>query len=169
MKKLLVTALLALPLLTASLTAQAKDLHHRLGIGYADQTGVNVPSLRAKYFMSSDFAVSADLGIKTGDRNSAFGLMVKAYKTIFPEDNLNFYFGGGAGLVSQKKPSPEGDGKNNSGFSLMAFAGVEFFIPGIDSVGITFETGVGIVSIRSDTSFRTIADSPVTGGMVFYF
>jgi hypothetical protein len=165
----LVATLFILPLLLPAVSP-AKDLNHRLGVGYGDQTGVNVPSLRAKYFVDRDFALSADLGIQTGDNDSAFGLLVKAYKTIFPEDNLNFYLGGGAGLVSQKlSKSNGGDGTNNSGFELMAFAGAEFFLPGLDSIGISFEAGFGVLSIRSDTSFRTIADSPLKAGMVFYF
>lgn len=165
LKKLLLTFIFILPSFCF-----AKDLNHRLGVGYAEQTGVEVPSLRAKYFLQPDLALSADVGIQTGDKDSAFGLLVKIYKTIFPEDNLNFYFGGGVGLISQKISAAHGgSGKNDSGFSLTAFAGTEFFIPGIDSVGISFEAGVGVVSIRSDTNFRTIADSPIKAGMVFYF
>jgi hypothetical protein len=151
-------------------TAHAKDLTHRLGVGYANQMSVEAPSLSAKYWLDSNMGFSADLGIKTGDSDSAFGIMVKAYKVIFPEENLNFYMGGGAGLISQKISTANGgDGQNDSGFELMTMIGAEFFLPGLESLSFTFEAGVGVISIRSDSEFRTIGHSPVNAGMLFYF
>jgi hypothetical protein len=161
--------IIALVLLFSS-ASFAKDLNHRLGIGYADQMAVDVPSISAKYWTSPDLGFSADLGIKTGDTDSAFGILVKAYKVIFPEENMNFYMGGGAGLISQKISTAKGgDGKNDSGFELMAFIGAEFFLPGLESLALSFEAGVGVVSIRSDSEFRTIGHSPLNAGMIFYF
>ena len=148
----------------------AKDLTHRLGVGYADQMGVEVPSLSVKYWTNSELGFSADLGLKTGNADSAFGILVKAYKVIFPEENLNFYMGGGAGLISQKISTANGgDGNNDSGFELMGFVGAEFFLPGLESLSFSFEAGVGVISIRSDTEFRTIGHSPLNAGMTFYF
>lgn len=164
MKKnfLIITALV---LFMCSPSAYSKEMTQRLGIGYADQLSVNTPSISAKYYATPTMAYSLDLGLQTGDDDSAFGLLAKVYKTIFPEDNLNFYMGGGAGLISQKINS----GDNDSGFDLMAFVGVEFFLPGIDSVGFNFEAGIGIQSISSDTEFRTVGHSPIKAGMYFYF
>jgi hypothetical protein len=154
----------------ASTICQAKDLTHRLGVGYADQTGVDAPSLQGKYWISPELGFSVDLGINTGGNDSAFGLLAKAYKVIFPEENLNFYMGGGAGLISEKlSVASGGDGKNNSGFELMTFIGAEFFLPGLESLAFSFEAGVGVISIRSDSEFKTIGHSPLNAGMVFYF
>ena len=151
-------------------TVQAKDLNHRLGVGYANQMSVNAPSLQGKYWVSPELGFSADFGIQTGGDDSAFGLLVKAYKVIFPEENLNFYMGGGAGLISQKiSVANSGSGTNDSGFELMTFVGAEFFLPGLESLAFSFEAGVGVVSIRSDSEFRTIGHSPLNAGMVFYF
>ncbi len=166
MKQLFVCA----AVLLVSTTTFAKDLTHRLGVGYANQMAVEVPSLSVKYWANSELGFSADLGIKTGGDNSAFGILVKAYKVIFPEENLNFYMGGGAGLISQKISTAHGgSGNNDSGFELMAFLGAEFFLPGLDSLSFTLEAGVGVVSIRSDSEFRTIGHSPLNAGMLFYF
>jgi len=60
-------------------------------------------------------------------------------------------------------------GVNNSGFEMSAYAGGEFFLPGLDSLGITFEAGIGITSLSNGVNFRTIADSPLRAGMIFYF
>ncbi|MES2767630.1 MAG: organic solvent tolerance protein [Bdellovibrionota bacterium] len=166
MKQIILIAALVL----LSTSAFAKDLNHRLGIGYANQMSVDVPSIQAKYWVDPDLGFSVDLGIKTGDAESAFGIMAKAYKVIFPEENLNFYMGGGAGLISQKiSVAKGGDGKNDSGFELMTFVGAEFFLPGLESLAFSFEAGVGVVSIRSDSEFRTIGHSPLNAGMIFYF
>ena len=148
-----------------SISAFAKDMTQRLGVGYADQLSIETPSISAKFHASQNTAYSLDLGLQTGDNDSAFGLLAKVYRTIFPEDNLNFYMGGGAGLISQKING----GDNDSGFELLAFVGVEFFLPGIDSLGFNLEAGVGVTSISSDTEFRTIGHSPLKAGMYFYF
>lgn len=162
--------IIAVALILLSSNVFAKDLNKRLGVGYADQMAVDVPSLSAKYWTSPELGFSADLGIKTGDADSAFGILVKVYKVIFPEENLNFYMGGGAGLISQKISTAKGgDGKNDSGFELMSFVGAEFFLPGLESLSLSFEAGVGVVSIRSDSEFRTIGHSPLNAGMTFYF
>lgn len=170
MKKNISALALALLLVLSGTSVFAKDLTHRMGVGYANQMAVDVSSLSVKYWSNADLGFSADLGIKTGDSDSAFGLMVKAYKVIFPEENLNFYMGGGAGLISQKISTTNGgDGENDSGFELMAMIGAEFFLPGLDSLAFSFEAGVGVVSIRSDSEFRTIGNSPINAGMIFYF
>jgi hypothetical protein len=165
-----IIAALALVLLVFTTTSHAKDLTHRLGVGYANQMAVEVPSLHAKYWLDSTLGFSADMGIQTGDSDSAFGIMVKAYKVIFPEENLNFYMGGGAGLISQKISTANGgNGQNDSGFELMTMIGAEFFMPGLESLSFSFEAGVGVASIRSNTEFRTIGNSPLKAGMTFYF
>lgn len=144
--------------------AWSKDLANRLGLGYSDQFSTDLPSLTAKYFPSNELGLSAAMGINTGPGNSKFGLLFKVQRVIFPEDNLNFYMGAGAGLLSTKV-----DTKNESGFELMGFAGAEFFLTGMDSLGISFEAGVGITSVSSGVTFRTIGDHPLRAGLIFYF
>jgi hypothetical protein len=155
--------------------SQAKDMTSRLGVGYSNSFGVssNMPSLAVKYYSSQDLALSAALGIDTNTTNSTsgnsnFGFGAKIYKTIFPEDNLNFYMGAGAGLISSS-PASGGSGSTSSGFELSGFAGVEFFVPGLDSMGFNFQAGVGVVSTSAGVRFRTIGETPLTAGMYFYF
>ena len=145
--------------------AQSKNLHQRLGVGYANQFSEDLPSLAVRYWPSPKMGVGAHLGVDTQDNNSRFGFMGKIYRIIFTEDNMNFYMGSGAALISFENA----DGKNQSGFELNGFVGAEFFLPGLDSLGFSFEAGVGVASISSDVRFRTIADSPINAGIVFYF
>lgn len=152
-------------LLLLSSGVQAKDLANRLGIGFSNQFHENLPSLAVKYYSSTEMAFSAALGVDTQKDNSRFGFLVKMYRSMgegFMEENLNFYMGGGAGIISV-----ENSGDNNSGFELMGFTGAEFFLPGLDSLGFMFEAGVGVTSISSHVRFRTVGG--VNAGMVFYF
>jgi len=146
------------------LISEARDLNHRLGVGYSDQFSMSIPSLAVRYYSAPDIGLSLHLGVNTESDNSKFGFGGKFYKIIFPEDNMNFYMGAGASLLSTKIA-----GVNNSGFEISAFCGGEFFIPGLDSLGISFEAGVGIVSLSNGVNFRTIADHPLKAGMIFYF
>lgn len=148
-----------------SFSATAKDLGNRLGLGYKDQFSNNVPGIAIQYYPDREFGLAAVLGLDTAQDNSKFGLMLKAMRVVFEEDNMNFYMGGGAGLISTETSA----NNNQSGFELNGFAGVEFFLAGLDSLGFSLETGVGISSIESETRFRTIGDSPLRAGATFYF
>jgi hypothetical protein len=151
--------------LTLSIPAHAVDLTHRLGVGYADQfSDWSLPSIAVRYYTQSDLGFGANLGVRTRDNSSFFGLGVKMMKVIFPEDKMNFYMGAGAALLSSKVATV-----NDSGFELTAFAGGEFFLPDLPSLGLSFETGVGITSLSNGVSFRTIGDHLFKAGMVFYF
>lgn len=151
-------------ILAVAFTANAKDLTHRLGVGYKNQFYMNAPAVAMQYYPNPSFGLSGAIAVDTTKNDSKFGLMAKLYRIVFAEKQMNFYMGGGAGMLSD-----EVAGKNNSGFELNAFVGGEFFIPGLDSLGFSFESGVGVVSMSNGSQFRTYGDSPLRAGIVFYF
>ncbi len=165
MKSLFVVVLMIISAI--SLQIHAKDLTSRLGIGYADQFGIDggLPSVAIRYYPNANLGVAGQIGIDTKEDYAKFGAMAKVFRVIFMEDNMNFYMGGGAGMISRELP---GEG-NESGFELAGFFGGEFFLPGLESLGFNFEAGVGVTSISSEVRFRTIGDSPLKAGMSFYF
>ncbi len=144
-------------------SAHSKELNHRLGLGFRNTTAIDIPSLSAQYYPSSDFGIITALGIDTEDKNSRFAFTVGVRKIIFREDNLNFFFGGALSLLN----SDNGVDKK-SGFELAAPVGAEFFLPGLDSLGFNFETGVAVTNLNK-VRFRTLADSFIRSGIVFYF
>lgn len=169
--KILKSGIISLGLVTvffAALPAFSKDLSHRLGVGYSDQFSESLPSLSVRYWPSEKLGVGAALGVDTEEGASAFGFLAKLYRVIFTEDNMNFYMGTGAGLISQEVTTGT-NSDTNSGFELIGFCGGEFFMPGLDSLGFSFEAGVGVTSISSNVRFRTFGDSPFKAGMIFYF
>lgn len=156
--------LLMVFLISAVEPCGAKDLTNRLGVGFKNQFNDDLPGLALQYYPSSELGLSASLGIDTKKENSSFGALAKVYRVVFQEDNLNFYMGAGAGLISQ-----ETSGRNESGFLMMAYTGCEFFLPGLENLGLSFEAGTAITSLSSSVRFRTYGDSPLRAGIIFYF
>ncbi len=148
----------------ATSSVQAKDLSHRLGVGYKNQFASDVPAVALQYYPGADLGLSAALGVDTQKDNSRFGAMAKLYRIIFQEDNLNFYMGAGAGVVTTEVAT-----KSESGFELMGFVGTEFFLPGLENLGFSFEAGTAVTSLSSGVRFRTFGDSPLRAGIIFYF
>ena len=145
-------------------SAQAKDMTNRLGIGYKNQFGADLPGMALQYYPGADLGLSGVLGVDTQKDNSRFGLMAKLHRIIFHEDNLHFYMGAGAGILSV-----ETAGQNSSGFELLGFGGAEFFLAGLENLGFSFEAGVGVTSLSNSVRFRTVGDSPLRAGITFYF
>jgi hypothetical protein len=143
--------------------AQAKDLTNRLGVGVKKNTALDLAELATVYYPSSEIGFAGGLGIDTQKDASKFSANAAVRRIVFKENNMNFYMGGSLGLVNF-----ETSAKKQSGFELNALFGGEFFLTGLDSLGFTFEGGVGVVS-ADEVRFRTLADGPFSAGIIFYF
>lgn len=144
--------------------AQAKDLTSRLGVGYRNSlVTMSLPSVAAFYYPSPDTGVVGSLGVDTEDNNSKFAFAGAVRRIIFKEDHMNFFGGGQVAIVNQETTATK-----DSGFELAATVGGEFFLPGLDSLGFNFETGMGITTVKK-TRFRTMGDSFLNAGIAFYF
>jgi hypothetical protein len=160
----LICLALALVTLSDARDANARDLQGRLGIGYNAQFANfhetnGVPAIAAKYAPTKDIAFEAVLGMTTATPgNSVIGL--KFFKNLFFENNLNFYTMLAGGLVTAN---------TLSGMDFQGGFGCEFFIPGLESVGISFELGAELTDISGSMVFRTMGASFLNAGMRFYF
>jgi hypothetical protein len=161
MKSTLLALLLTLAILPI---AEAKDLTNRLGVGFKNQFAFDLPAIAVQYYPGPELGLAAIVGVDTQKNSSRFGAMVKLNRIIFQEDNLNFYLGAGAGLLSN-----EIAGSNESGFELMAYGGAEFFLAGLENLGFSMEFGPSVTSLSSQVRFATFGDSPLRAGMTFYF
>ncbi len=151
--------------LTVSRPVHAKDLTNRLGIGYANNFSTNIPSLAVRYYPNPKVAVGAELGVDTQQNNSNFGFQLNVHRVVFTEDNLNFFMGSSAGLISTQTAGSS----TQSGFELAAFVGCQFFFTGLPNLGFNFDAGMGVDSISSQVRVRTIGDDPLHAGIYFYF
>jgi hypothetical protein len=155
------TLVTALALLTER--AQARELQGRLGLGYNAQFATaraenGSPSFALKYALTREVAIEAIAGISTASPTNAT-LGAKFFRTIFFDTSANFYFVAGAGLLNAG---------SRSGFQLLGGFGAEFFIPGVESVGISMEAGAGLDNFSGDLAFKTMGASFLEAGMRFY-
>ena len=159
---LLVTGLLSFSFMSQSF---ARDLQGRLGLGYNAQfanvrdSTTGTPGIGLKYGFTKDMAGEMVLGFSSGrPQNSVFG--IKGFKNLFYETSLNFYYMLAFGIVKAD---------NDSGMDFQTGFGAEFFIPGVESVGISFETGAELTNLSGSMVFRTLGLSFLHAGMRFYF
>lgn len=145
-------------------SADARDMQGRLGLGYNSQfanasAAGGVPAVSLKYGLTRDIAAQGIVGVATSNPgNSAFG--VKFFKNLFFETSLNFYFMLGGGIISAN---------NRSGAEFMGGFGAEFFIPGVESLGFSVETGADFNNITGTFVLRTMGVSFLNAGIHFYF
>lgn len=144
--------------------AHARALPGRLGIGYnaqfANVTQENgVPGVSLKYSFTRDFGIETVVGVATTDpANTLFAL--KAMKVIFPETNLNFYGMLGAGYMTMS---------TTSAIQVLGGFGVEFFIPGLESLGFATEFGGSFDNVSGSYAIKTMGVSFLNAGIHFYF
>lgn len=159
----LTAGFLALTLPAAS-EVQAKDLQGRLGLGYNAEfvnslIDQRVPGISIKYGLTRDIAAEAVVGIATtSPTDTVTG--IKFFKNIFYETNLNFYFMLGGAILSAQ---------NRGGAEFMTGFGVEFFIPGLESLGFATETGGTFDNLSGNFALRTLGVSFLDAGIHFYF
>ena len=152
-------SLLFLLCLTAT-TSFALDRRNRLGIGFSDQlNGMNSISFKIQKSRSIAFEV---LGHINAEDDESKGIGTKIFKNIFDEPNLNFYLAVLGGMVSEKREM-----KRDSGFQFDFTAGSEFSIPGLQSIGLSFDVGVSI-STLDDIKINSTSSRFVIGAIHFY-
>ena len=145
-------------------SAQARDLQGRLGLGYNDEfanslTENATPGVSLKYAFAKDIAGAVIFGVSTASPTNTV-TAAKIFKNLFLETNLNFYFFVGAGLVH---------GGGNTGTDLLSGLGTEFFIPGLESLGFSVETGASLNNLSGSFALRTLGISFLNAGIHFYF
>ena len=139
-------------------------VHGRLGLGYNNQfsntkMANGTPGLSLKYGLTRVIAIQGILGVSSSaPKNSTTAF--KLFKSVHMETSLNFYFMVGGGLISAA---------TLSGAEFLLGFGVEFFIPGLESLGFSFETGVSFSNITGSFAVKTIGASIIDAGVHFYF
>jgi len=144
--------------------AFSKETQGRLGLGYNSEFGnasnaSNIPAVSIKYALTRDLAASLVAGV-VGSSSMSSVIAVKGYKNLFLEKNLNFYFTFGLGIVNAE---------GSRGTEVITGFGSEFFFPGLESLGFSFETGVSFNNLSGSFKIRTIGMSFLNAGIHFYF
>ncbi len=158
--------LLSALLLLVPASSFARDMQGRLGFGfnrqfsnYSASASNAVPGVALKYGMTRDIAAEFVLGVATTTPGNSV-TAVKLFKNFFYESNLNFYFLIGGGIL----------GVNSStSAEFISGLGAEFFIPGIESLGFSFEAGGSFTNVTGTFALKTFGASFLEAGMHFYF
>ncbi len=145
-------------------SASAKEMARRLGVGYSNESSINLPSIAAIYYPSSRDAFTGALGFQSGADTSSFALQGGLRRFIFTEDNMNFYMGGLLSVLSQSTGLA-----TDSGLELSAVVGGEFFLPGLENLGFSFDTGLAFSNFPLAARIRTVGNSFLNAGIIFYF
>lgn len=148
-----------LNLLIFSNAALALNLTGRLGMGLSNQLANDVPAISFKVQNSSSSAYGGLVGIDSNTNYTDYGLGIKGYRLLFDEPHLNFYFAG-MGAILKKN--------DKSGYQIDGTMGSEFHIPGLESIGFSFEFGLSLNKVNDVRHLQTTADHFVTAAVHFY-
>jgi len=153
----------------------ARDMQGRLGLGYNSEFANSresggVPGISLKYGFTRDIATELVVGVATASPMNSVAAL-KAFRNLFYETNLNFYFMLGGGLVSALKPTATSASATggSTGVEFIGGFGAEFFIPGIESLGFSMETGATFDNLGGSFVLRTLGVSFLNAGIHFYF
>lgn len=146
-----------------SLSSQlfARSYVGHLGLGVSTQLVNELPSLSIKNYTSDSFAWGLLGNFLTSEDIGGWGIGAKIYKNFFAEPHL-FFFGGLMFAVVNSK----GHG-SHTGIQLDLTAGSEFFIPGLESLGLSFETGLSLNTLDTFV-IGTTGSTFVTAAIHFY-
>lgn len=178
--------ILVVVVLTAS-SVSAKDLARRVGVGYNNQLGFNyiggpdsdvtstfiaTQSISAKYWFDENFGIEPVFGYFTA-KNKQYGgwasqIAAKALYNLNKEENMNFYGGGGLGIMPMAIDYGENE-ESDVGFMMMAFLGMEFFLQGLPNLAFDVEFGFQYIDVDTFAQISTFGGGFGTVGIRYYF
>lgn len=159
-----IRTLLFAVLLVVSPLAHARHMEGRTGFGLSLHDFNNTPCLSMRYHLSDYQAAEVGAGFDTDDSRKVFVVGAKFYQAAHLEENITFYVGLGGYLISDKG----GTSTTSSGLEFQGLFGSEFFLSGLPNLGIVFETGVALRTVRN-VSLSTVGSGFLGGAIHYYF
>jgi Outer membrane protein beta-barrel domain len=178
--------LLVVILFLLSAPVAAKDLTHRISVGYNSQTSFawvgpgsetanayfNNQAISTKYWWSEDLGFEGIFGYFTAKNKEVGGwameMAMKVHYNLNKEENMNLYTGGGLGLLPSKIDFGAEE-ESALGFIFMGFMGMEFFLPGLPNLGFDVEFGLQYIDIDTYSQFSTYGGGFGLMGIRYYF
>ena len=183
MKSALLAIFVIVVFLVAGTPAEAKVLAGRIGLGFNAQidavasAGAGLGSLTAqsisvKYWINDAIGIQLLTGFGVFHvedlnryRMNAAG---KFLYNLIQEQNLNFYLGGGLGLIVEGW-SGDGDADSDLGIALFGGAGFEWFFQGLPNLGFDAEVGLQYAYLDETSSFGSYGGAFAIFGIHYYF
>ena len=142
----------------------AMNLAGRLGIELSNQIVTGIDTLSLKLQRNRSTAFGALLGLNSSSDASNYAIGLKGYRVIYDEPQLNFYSAFTGALFTYEDETDDTD----SGYQAEAAFGTEFSFQGLESLGFSFEFGLGVVKHEGSTAVRTIGHSVLSSAIHFY-
>lgn len=150
--------------LLVALNCNATSLTGRLGLGMSSIVPSGMKTLSLKLQRNSSTALGGIFGLDSSPDASLYAVGLKLYRIIYDEPQLNFYSAFGASMFTYQNNSQDVE----QGSLLEGVFGTEFMFQGLESVGFSFEFGMGIENYQDTTSFKTLGNSMIQSAVHFY-
>lgn len=144
--------------------SRAMNLSGRLGLGLSNQVVSGIDALSLKLQRNRASAFGALIGVDSSSDASNYALGLKGYRVIYDEPQLNFYSALTGIFFTYQDP----DDSTDSGYQAEAALGTEFTFQGLESVGFSFEFGLGLTKHNGATSVKTIGHNVLVSAVHFY-
>lgn len=151
-------------LVTVPNKAFSMNLSGRLGLGLSNQVATGIDTLSFKLQRNRASAIGALLGLDSSSDQSNYALGLKGYRVIYDEPQLNFY----SALSAIAFTFQDDEDNTESGYQLEAGFGTEFSLQGLDSIGFSFEFGIGVIKEQGAAAVRTIGHNVLSSAVHFY-
>ncbi len=162
----LLKLLTLLLLLTLPATVQAKDLRKRVGVGFNNNFS-SLTSISGKFGLPTPReTINVQMQVLVGfsvltNQDNRFFAGGRVLLPILAEDNLNLYAGVGGGYVRFHDDAQAA--------RLQAVLGVEFFLFGLENLGISAEFGLNLDIGDGTLDLETTSGTGAAVGAHYYF
>jgi hypothetical protein len=157
-------SIITITLLFISFNSNATSLVGRLGIGTANTLPNNMPTLSLKLQRNASTALGGVFGLDSSPDGSLYALGIKAYRLIYDEPQLNFYSAFGATVFTYNDDAND----VKQGNQIIGTFGSEFMFQGIESLGFSFEFGMGVQNYEGQTHIKTLGYNMIQSAIHFY-
>lgn len=144
---------------------EAASLVGRLGIGMSNQLESEMQLISFKLQRNRSSALGGVFGIDSSTEGFNYAVGLKMYKYIYEEPQLNFYSALAGNLFTYEDQTT---GNTDQGYQVDGTFGAEFSFQGLESVGFSFEFGVGLSKNQGKTHFKTIGHNILLSAVHFY-
>ncbi len=148
---------------TFSTSSFAMSLLGRLGLGTTNQVVTGIDALSIKLQRNRSVAISGIFGLNNSSDTSNYALGAKIYRLIYDEPQLNFY-----SALSAITFTYQNDGDRLSGYQVDAGLGTEFSMQGLESIGFSFEFGMGMNKYNGGSNIQTYGHHIMSSAVHFY-
>jgi hypothetical protein len=155
--------IIIIALFTFSTSSFAMSLLGRLGIGTTNQVVTGIDALSIKLQRNRSTALSGLFGLNNSSDSSNYAIGAKVYRLIYDEPQLNFYSSLAAIMFTYQN-----DGNTESGYQVDGGFGTEFSLQGLESIGFSFEFGIGLNKYNGGSNIQTYGHHIVTSAVHFY-